>query len=479
MVLDLFELSRIANEAIAIEPIAKLMNAMMTVQSNLSANQSSPSPIELADRAQRKLFIASIIFGVVAAIIAALFAWLVWKSNNRYQEVVKAAADARIAEAGKSAAQANESASKANERAQNLEHDNLNLRSQVATLETQAAEAKKDVAGLQKTAADAKAAQQRVETDLARQQERAAKAESQLANLEKEGANARAEQQRIQTELVRQQQKLAIQQARAAEAERALEAERLERLQLQDALAPRGIVNSLMMADLLTPFAGTRVIIEYADEDEPRKMANDLESTLSSAGWRVEATRAAFVREPNITVRAPILGHGDRFTTEPAAALLAQLAWNRVEAHLAPSGLSPENPITISVGMKVPTYLEQKRREELWRDFFFGEPTDPLLEPLREPAPFHHFTEEQQRRVVEELKKPVWKMPYQVQLRCPANDDEACELAMEIGALLHRAGIQILEDRVERDKNFPSFAPSRGIRIEKRILVVARWKGEM
>src|SRR5579862_2831261 len=72
----------------------------------------------------------------------------------------------------------------ANVRAGNLEHDNLTLRGQVAILETKAATANKDLAGLQKAAIDAKAAQQRVETDLAKQQERAAIAEHSLLELQ-------------------------------------------------------------------------------------------------------------------------------------------------------------------------------------------------------------------------------------------------------------------------------------------------------
>lgn len=59
----------------------------------------------------------------------------------------------------------------------------LILRGQVATLETNASNANKDLAGLQKAAADAKAAQQRVEIDLAKQQEKTAIAERALLEL--------------------------------------------------------------------------------------------------------------------------------------------------------------------------------------------------------------------------------------------------------------------------------------------------------
>jgi len=162
-------------------PTTKVINAMATIQSS----------IELADSAQRRIFIASVVFGVVAALIAASLAWLLWKANNKYQDAVTADANARIEEAKRGAADAlkdagvaNEKAGKANERARKLESDNLTLRGQVVTLETAATDAKKDVAGLQKAAADAKAAQQRVETDLARQQERTAIAETKLIELQ-------------------------------------------------------------------------------------------------------------------------------------------------------------------------------------------------------------------------------------------------------------------------------------------------------
>src|ERR1700687_6159644 len=59
----------------------------------------------------------------------------------------------------------------------------LRLRSQVATLEIAAGNTAKNLLVLQKAADDAKATQQRVETDLAKQQERAAKAERNLLEL--------------------------------------------------------------------------------------------------------------------------------------------------------------------------------------------------------------------------------------------------------------------------------------------------------
>ncbi len=97
-----------------------MVNAMAMVQSNLLANQSSPSPIELADRAQRRLFVASVLFGIVAALIGACLAALLWRANNKYQEAVTADANARIDEAKRGAEEARRDAANANERAEAL-----------------------------------------------------------------------------------------------------------------------------------------------------------------------------------------------------------------------------------------------------------------------------------------------------------------------------------------------------------------------
>jgi hypothetical protein len=75
-------------------------------------------------------------------------------------------------------------AGEASERAGKLEQGNLQLQGQVATLEVTAANAKKDAELLHKTALDSKAAQQKVEIDLAKQQERAANAEKELVALQ-------------------------------------------------------------------------------------------------------------------------------------------------------------------------------------------------------------------------------------------------------------------------------------------------------
>ncbi len=138
--------------------------------------QSLQSSIEVATRRNARLFAVYIAVLVVTALLVATFTWLTWDSGNKVNDAVQGESNARIQEAKATASQADE-------RSKGLEKDNLTLRGQVATLETNAAEANKNLAGLQKAAADAKAAQQRVEIDLAKQQERAAKAEKDLAQL--------------------------------------------------------------------------------------------------------------------------------------------------------------------------------------------------------------------------------------------------------------------------------------------------------
>ncbi len=186
MTLECLRLDVITQAAIAVRPIAYTVNAMATVQSNLSANQPSTSPIELANSAQTRVFIASVVFGVIAALVAASLAVMVWKTNNGYQDAIKADADARIevarteavkaqteavridvegkeriakveadadlkiADARAIAAKANERAGVLELRAQELTQENLILRSDVANLEKEATEAGRKLERLRK-----------------------------------------------------------------------------------------------------------------------------------------------------------------------------------------------------------------------------------------------------------------------------------------------------------------------------------------
>lgn len=131
--------------------IAKAVIAMTIIQS------SGDSAIDAAAKRNSRLFAMYIVVLLVTAIIIAVFTWLTWDSGNKLQDAIRQDANARIAEAQSAAA---------------------TLRSQLN------AEAGK-VAGLQKEASDAKAAQQKVEIDLAVQREKTARAEHDLIEVRK------------------------------------------------------------------------------------------------------------------------------------------------------------------------------------------------------------------------------------------------------------------------------------------------------
>ncbi len=134
---------------------------------------SSLSPIDTAARAQTVWFVVETVLLLATVVVSVL----VWRSTNRYQDLVRREADARIAEATLGAAQANE-------RAKALEASNLILRKDVNEASAKVASAQRDAADAQKAAAEAITRQQRVEILLARQQERAARAEAELAKLQ-------------------------------------------------------------------------------------------------------------------------------------------------------------------------------------------------------------------------------------------------------------------------------------------------------
>ncbi len=148
---------------------------------NISNGVSVQSPaIQAATTTHKRIF-----FGYVMLLLITVGAtYLVWRSGNRVQQAIQAEANARIEEARNDAATAKE-------QTQRLENDNLTLSSKVGTLQTEAA--------------NAKAAQQQVEIELAKQQRRAATAERSLLQL-RESLKARAisEQQREElTKLLR------------------------------------------------------------------------------------------------------------------------------------------------------------------------------------------------------------------------------------------------------------------------------------
>jgi len=156
--------------------IANTVNIMAIIQS---------SPIDMAAKSERNWLFVLVAWVIFSAVITGLLTILLYKKTSSYQLAVQRRADTLIAGSNAEAKRAGERAAEANERAQKLEGVNLSLRSQVATLETQATDAKKDLAILQMAAADANAAQQRVETDLAEARRRQAEAELKVEDVTK------------------------------------------------------------------------------------------------------------------------------------------------------------------------------------------------------------------------------------------------------------------------------------------------------
>ena len=95
-------------------------------KTGIAMSSLMPSSIETLAKAHTFAFWAYVFLLLLTALATV---WL-WLAGNKYQDAVKADADARIAEANKSAAGANE-------RAEKLENANLTLRGKVANLEIQ------------------------------------------------------------------------------------------------------------------------------------------------------------------------------------------------------------------------------------------------------------------------------------------------------------------------------------------------------
>lgn len=102
-----------AKTPMAIIPIAKMVNAMAMIQ--------SVSPIEIAAKSERNWFVATVAWLIVGALVTGLLAVLLYKKTGKYQEALKADADARIEEAKRGAEEARKDAAAANERSKQLE----------------------------------------------------------------------------------------------------------------------------------------------------------------------------------------------------------------------------------------------------------------------------------------------------------------------------------------------------------------------
>ena len=276
--------------------IAKAAIVMTMIANIQRLNESGSNPIADATRWNNWLFWG---YMVLIALVA-LFTYLVWQSGKNLADAIQGDADARIQEAKSIAA-------KADERSKKLEHDNIILRSDLNT-ETG------KVAGLQKDAADAKAAQQRVELDL---------------------TNAQAK----------------------------LEAERLTRLQLQRSvlhrMIPQSSEGSKSNFDILKPFKGMRVVFEYSPGTEPEMFSGNLAPFAINSGWDMLDTwwtKPAAPRQiaDGVTVEAYVGPNGETDLSSSAAdAFAAFLRANGIDGVRrlpAKRGDLPPNAVRVLIG---------------------------------------------------------------------------------------------------------------------------------
>jgi len=212
------------------------MMASTATTTTVTPNTASAAPISQSSdgraiKAAQSLHNRIFIGYVILLAITVLATFLVWWSASKAQEAIQADANARIAAAQQATAK--------------LENDNLILR--------------KEFAAVQKDASDARAAQQRVEIELAKQQERAAIAERALLELQQ-----RLEHRRISP------------------------------------------VHHARFVAALRPYAGSTLALIKLGDLEAGTFADDILSVLADAGWRVNLTTIGVMGPPKYGLQCSI-----------------------------------------------------------------------------------------------------------------------------------------------------------------------------
>jgi hypothetical protein len=285
-----------------IASIATIMIAAIPM-SAISSSSSREDPIAAATRFHTKVFFIY----VALLVLAAIFQWWVWSTNNRLQDAIREDSDARIVEAKAEGA-------KANERAEKLESANLTLKGQVAGLET--------------TAADAKAAQQRVETDLEKQKEVTARAEKDVAGLKRAAAE---------------------QQERAAKAEREL-------LEIKERLKHRtiSVAQQEQLIKLLTPIVkpkeGRLVVVNVVGDSEGHEFATQINKILKASGFTTEGPNSGFFTVN--PVGFGIIVHSLKTAPAYASAILRAFDFIGIPMGIGESEGMPEGNVEIVIGLK-------------------------------------------------------------------------------------------------------------------------------
>jgi len=201
-------------------------------------------------------------------------------------------------------------------------------------------------------------------------------------------AKAQSDASNAQTEIARDEVKIAQANTRTEElkaqnlaTEARLEDERNTRLKLEQTLAPRviffGGAAAASNIDLLTPFSGIEAEIDVVPDAEAERAANQIESLIQSAGWKVTAAFArnelnvppsdGVVVNPAYPVETEEYLQGSR-AKHAADALVKVLTgenWQARTQYANSRSTVKPNTIRINVGFKPSPYFDEKMRHEL------------------------------------------------------------------------------------------------------------------
>lgn len=185
-------------------------------------------------------------------------------------------------------------------------------------------------------------------TALAAQQERAAVADGKVAILEKNASDAKAAQQRVEIDLANAQAKL--------------EAERITRLGLQRSVLHRMIgstaVGTASNFDSLKPFKGTLIVFEHSPEREPAMFSGNLAPFAINSGWAMLdkwwSVPAKRELPDGVTVESYVGPHGETDSSSDAADAFATFLRNNgidgVRRSAASRGELPPNAVRVLIG---------------------------------------------------------------------------------------------------------------------------------
>ena len=194
-----------------------------------------------------------------------------------------------------------------------------------------------------------------------------------VAGLEKDASNAKAAQQKVELELTKQQEIAEQLKAQNLATEQRLEDERKT---LASRVLPSILNKSDKHIDRLRPYRGIQVILEYIPDEEARRAAGSISIVIQQVGWKViKSTQQSGLSdgvtiESHVEITDPdtseerIIQSSETEKCRSAALafrdLLVSSGWLSVDAWLAaaPTERLPPNTIKIEIGFKPSPYFE-------------------------------------------------------------------------------------------------------------------------